>query len=151
MKKISTVAWTVSLIAILVALFSADASAIRRAGGQGWDANTMYGSLFDPATIEDISGEVLSIEPFTPFRRMGTGYLVMLKTSDSTIPVHVGPAWYVDQQTFQIEPGDTLQITGSRIEYNGSPAIMAMKVTKGDQVLVLRNAQGIPAWSSAED
>ncbi|MDI6852119.1 MAG: hypothetical protein QME75_00745 [Deltaproteobacteria bacterium] len=45
--------------------------------------------------------------------------------------------------------GDRLEVTGSRITYQGNPAIIASEVKKGDKALKLRDAQGIPAWAVA--
>lgn len=147
MNKIMRLIIAFSTIAILLALVSGSASAIRRAGGMGWDATTMYGSLFDPTSIVTISGEVISVNHFTPFRRMGPGYLVVVRTSNETIPVHVGPAWYVEPLGFRIDPGDQVRVIGSRIEFNAEPAIMPMTVLKEGQVLELRDSNGIPVWS----
>jgi hypothetical protein len=36
---------------------------------------------------------------------------------------------------------------GSRITYEGKPAIIAAEVKKGDEVLRLRDEKGIPVWA----
>jgi hypothetical protein len=42
-----------------------------------------------------------------------------------------------------------VEVTGSRITYEGQPAIIAGEVKKGGQVLKLRDAAGVPAWAGA--
>ncbi len=59
----------------------------------------------------------------------------------------MGPDWYVEKQPLKIAPQDQVDVRGSRITYEGKPAIVAAEVKKGDQVLKLRDAAGIPAWS----
>lgn len=36
---------------------------------------------------------------------------------------------------------------GSRISFEGNPAIIAAEVKKGDEVLKLRDEKGVPFWS----
>ena len=73
----------------------------------------------------------------------------MLQTDKETIAVHLGPAWYIDKQTPKIETNDTITVTGSRVTIDGKPAIIAAQVKKGNEVLKLRDENGIPAWSRA--
>jgi hypothetical protein len=53
----------------------------------------------------------------------------------------------VERLDSKIELGDTVDVKGSRITYNGKPAIIAAEVKKGDAVLKLRDENGFPAWS----
>jgi hypothetical protein len=71
----------------------------------------------------------------------------MVRTDQETISVHLGPAWYVQRQDIKIVPGDKVEITGSRITYQGKPAIIAAEVKKGEEILKLRDENGFPAWS----
>ncbi len=63
--------------------------------------------------------------------------------------MHLGPAWYIDKQTPKIETNDTITVTGSRITIDGKPAIIAAQVKKGNEVLKLRDENGIPVWKTA--
>jgi hypothetical protein len=38
-------------------------------------------------------------------------------------------------------------VRGSRITFEGKPAIIAAQVKKGDRSLTLRDDSGVPAWS----
>jgi hypothetical protein len=44
-------------------------------------------------------------------------------------------------------PGDKVEVTGSRVTYEGQPTIIAGEVKKGAQVLKLRDAAGVPVWA----
>jgi hypothetical protein len=61
--------------------------------------------------------------------------------------VHLGPQWYLENQDVKIEPGDRVEITGSRVTVQGKPTIIAAEVRKGDEVLQLRDAAGVPVWA----
>jgi len=116
-------------------------------GSGGWGNGGAYQRMFDPATMETLSGEVLSVDSLTPLNGMGPGIHLMVRSDVETISVHLGPAWYIGGQDVRIETGDTLGVTGSRIEFQGKPAIIASEVKKGDEVLKLRDERGIPVWS----
>jgi hypothetical protein len=64
-----------------------------------------------------------------------------------TLPVHVGPSKYFEQQGFSFTAGEQIEVTGSRIKFEGSDVLIAREIKKGEKVLMLRNSQGIPAWS----
>jgi len=115
--------------------------------GRGWGAGDSYNRMYNPKTVETLSGEVASVDKFTPNKSMSYGVHFTLKTEKATIPVHMGPGWYVEKQGVTIAAGDKVEVTGSRIMYQGKPAIIAAEVKKGDQVLKLRDAAGIPAWA----
>ena len=61
--------------------------------------------------------------------------------------VHLGPAWYLENQETQIQEGDMIDVLGSRITFEEGPAILAAAVRREDQGLHLRDEDGIPVWS----
>jgi hypothetical protein len=102
--------------------------------------------MFDPKTMETVSGEVTGINQFTPAKGMRGGIHVNVKTDKETISVHLGPSWYLENQDVKIEPKDRVEVKGSRIVFGGKPAIIAAEVRKGQEVLTLRDESGFPAW-----
>jgi hypothetical protein len=124
------------------------AQGFRWRGGGGWGPGTPYNRLFDPKTVQTVTGEVLSVTTLTPMRGMGAGVHITLKSKEGeTIDVHLGPAWYLEHQDVKIDPKDTLEVTGSRVTISGKPALLAAEVKKGDQVLQLRDSAGVPFWA----
>ena len=101
---------------------------------------------YDPKTVETVEGKVLSVEKM---QQRAHGVHLMLQTDKETVAVHLGPSWYIDKQTPKIESNDTITVTGSRITVDGKPAIIAAQVKKGNEVLKLRDENGIPAWRRA--
>lgn len=118
-----------------------------RRGGGGWGRDTAYARLFNTQTVETINGEVVSINKIKPMKGMGYGIHVIVKTDKETISVHLGPAWYIENQDLEIAAGDKVEVKGSRVTIEGKPVIIASEVKKGDEVLVLRDPNGFPAWS----
>lgn len=137
-------------IAVLAAFFvflSGVSFAQGGKGGGGWGPGTSYNRMYNPQTVETLSGEVEKVELFTPRRGMSQGVHLVLKTDKGSIPVHLGPSWYMDKQGVKFEKGDKLEVTGSRVTFNKKPAIIASEIKKGDKTLKLRDETGTPAWS----
>jgi ribosome-associated protein YbcJ (S4-like RNA binding protein) len=103
--------------------------------------------MYDPGKVETIRGQVVRVERFVPMQGMSAGIHLILRADKEEIPVHLGPAWYVERQDVKIEAGATVEIEGSRVNVAGTPAIIAAVVKRGDEVLRLRDQAGIPAWS----
>jgi hypothetical protein len=140
----------VSVLLVAGLLVSTDTLAQSRMnwkGSGGWGPGTPYGRMYDPKTVETISGEVADIEYLTPTKGMSQGVHLLLKTDKETIPVHLGPAWYIENQDLKIEKKDRVEVRGSRITFQQKPAIIAAEVRKGDETLKLRDNTGIPDWS----
>jgi hypothetical protein len=77
---------------------------------------------------------------------MSYGVHLTVKTDKETISVHMGPGWFIEKQDIKIEPKDKVEVKGSRITFEGKPAIIAAEVKKGDELLKLRDENGFPSW-----
>jgi hypothetical protein len=143
----------ISLIGILALVLAATAAwaqpGMGPGGGQGrgGGAGDPYSRMYNPKTVETLSGEVVSLEKFTNGRRMSYGVHFTLKTEKETIAVHLGPSWYMEKQAVTIAPGDKVEVTGSRVTYQGQPTIIAGQVKKDGKTLQLRDGNGVPAWA----
>lgn len=113
----------------------------------GWGRGSNYNKLYDTKTVETISGTVTKIDKIYPDKNSSYGVHLTISTSNGDINVHLGPAWYIENQDIQIVKDDNVTVTGSRVTYDGSSVIIAKEVTKGDQVLKLRDDDGYPLWS----
>ncbi len=142
-----SVVLSTALVAVLFIFLSGVSFAQGGKGGGGWGPGTSYNRLYNPKTVENLSGTIEKMELFTPRKGMSQGVHLVLKTDKGSIPVHLGPSWYIDKQGVKFEPGDKVQVTGSRITFDKKPAIIASEVKKGDQTLKLRDETGAPAWS----
>ncbi len=148
MKK--NVGTLTAVISILILLFTTESFAQRGMGGKGgggWGMGAAYGKMYNPKTVETISGEVVSVDKITPKKGMSYGVHITVKTDKETISVHLGPGWFIENQDIKIEPKDKVEVKGSRITFKGKPAIIAAEVKKGDDILILRDENGFPAWS----
>lgn len=141
---------SVIIVCVLDLVFAADSFAqrgMRWKGSGGWGVESQYGRMYDPKTVETIAGEVVSVERITPTKGMSYGVHVVVKTDKDNVSVHLGPGWYLENQDVKIEQKDKIEIKGSRVTFQGKPAIIAAEVKKGDETLQLRNENGFPVWS----
>jgi len=115
-------------------------------GTGGWGDKNAYCALYDPKTVETISGTVVSIDNITPMPGMRPGVELQLKTSKSIIPIHLGPLWYLENQDIDLKPNDSVEVTGSRIFCVNQDVIMANEVRHGDKTIRLRDPKGHPLW-----
>jgi len=146
MKKLMTLIAIMSVLGLGV-FTATEAMARMGQGGGGWGQGTNYSRMYNPQTVETISGEVVSVDNVTPMKGMNPGVHLVVKTDKETISVHLGPQWYIEKQDVGINPKDKIEVKGSRITFEGKPAIIAAEVKKGNEVLTLRDASGFPSWS----
>jgi hypothetical protein len=117
--------------------------------GGGWGVDTPYGRLYDPAKEQTISGSVVSIETSAPMPGMAPGMQMLVQTDDGkSTRVQVGPAWYLERQDLDIKENTRVQVTGARAEIESQPVLLAREVQFDGQIITLRDAQGMPMWSS---
>jgi hypothetical protein len=116
-------------------------------GSKGWGVGSPYNRMYNPKTVETISGEVVSVDKIVPIKGMSYGIHLTLKTEKEAVSVHLGPGWFIERQDIKIEPKDKIEVTGSRITFEGKPAIIAAEVKKGDEILKLRDENGVPVWA----
>jgi hypothetical protein len=149
MKRVPRLTVTATLVVIALALAPAAwaQGGIKWRGGGGWGPGSQFGRLYDPKTVETVTGEVIKVERVTPMRGMSGGVHLVIKTDKGDVSVHLGPQWFLENQDVKISPHDMVEIKGSQVTVSGKPAIIAGEVKKGDETLKLRDESGVPVWS----
>jgi hypothetical protein len=147
--------WFLSLVILAVLIeFSGPAAAQPygfQGGGRhhgGMETHDLQG--YDPQTVTTVTGQVESLGSYgmTGWRTapgMQTQGLA-LKTDGGTMMVNLGPPWFPRKQEFEAKPGDTLEVTGSRISRDNQTWLLASEVKKGERVLKVRDETGKPLW-----
>lgn len=147
MRKKSTVSLlTVLFVAVMAAMVFAGPCKGWRGSG-GWGAGGAYQRMYNPATVETITGTVETVDRVTPLKGMNYGIHLLVKTEKGDVSVHLGPSWYIERLDTKITTGDAVEVKGSRVTFNGKPAIIAAEMKKGETVLKLRDDNGIPVWA----
>lgn len=147
MKKIKILFFMLSILSLLFSLPSFAQRGMMQKNNSGWGAKSAFNRMYNPNTVETIKGEIVSVDKIAPMKGMSYGIHIMLKTTNETISVHLGPAWFFDKQNFKIKAKDKIEVTGSKITFDGQPAVIAAEIKKGNEVIKLRNQNGYPVWS----
>ena len=80
---------------------------------------------------------------------MTPGMQMLVQTDDGkNTRVQMGPTWYLERQELDVKQNTRVQITGAWAEIDGQPVLLAREVQFDGEVMTLRDAQGMPMWSS---
>ncbi len=96
------------------------------------------------------SGKVVKVltEALTTIMHPGLALVMETKTKGQVL-VHLGPAWYLERQVFELNRGDEVQVKGvCEKEKDGKLGVIAYELSKGDYILHLRDSQGRPYWEA---
>jgi hypothetical protein len=107
-----------------------------------------YKKIFDSKTIRTISGQVIKIDQVPEFGFGLQMRLTVFINKKDILPVYLGPAFYLvgPWQAKHFKLGDKVTVSGSQVTVRGEPLMIAMTVKLGNEVLRLRDQEGIPAW-----
>lgn len=96
-----------------------------------------------------ITGKVSQVLTETLQDKMHPGMAILVDSKDKgRVRVHLGPVWYLERQEFDLEPGQEVQVQGICLEEKGETQLIAVQVTVGDSVLLLRDPEGRPMWEA---
>ncbi|MCP4364639.1 MAG: DNA-binding protein [Planctomycetes bacterium] len=147
MKKLGILVVMIGILSLIYTSESFSQRGVEWRGSGGWGPKGKYARKYDPKTVETVRGKVVTVDKITPEKGMHYGVHLTVETDKETIAVHLGPGWYIENQDIEIEPEDEIEIKGSRITFKGGQAIIAAEVTKGEEILRLRDENGFPAWA----
>ncbi|HEX8949640.1 MAG TPA: hypothetical protein VF790_11795 [Dissulfurispiraceae bacterium] len=137
-----------TIIVCLALLFLSSAQTVfAQASGQGRGTGGKFQRTYNPATVETLTGTVEAVNKVKPPRGRSYGIHLILKTDKEAIPVHLGPAWYIDKLETKIEKGDKVEVKGSRVTMAGKPVIIAAEIRKDGSTVKLRDDNGVPVWA----
>lgn len=113
----------------------------QRGGPMGRGAmSCVNGGIFDANDLVTLQGTATAVDRYGGHQ----GMFLMLQTTQETLEVHLGPAWYLEEQGFDITLNTPIQVTGFRTDWNDQSVLIASEVKQGDRVLQLRDANGYP-------
>jgi hypothetical protein len=78
-------------------------------------------------------------------------FRLIVKAGEDTLEVCLSPKAFLESMDTDFAKGDEVEITGSKVkESEEKTIILAREVTKGQNVLVLRDKTGEPVWTWME-
>jgi hypothetical protein len=147
MKTIGILVAAIGVLSLALPSPSSAQRGMKCRGSGGWGPGSQYQRMYDTKTVDSINAVIVSMDSTLPMKGMSPGIHALVIVSNEEISVHLGPAWYLENQDADLKPGDSVRVIGSRITIEGKPAIIAAEIRKGKEVLGLRDKAGFPAWS----
>ena len=101
---------------------------------------------YDEANQQTVRGWVVETRDFQcPVNKvMGSHFTV--KSETGNIEVHLAPASFMKQYDIAFTKNQNVSVVGSKITYEGKPALIAKSVTIGRETFNFRDAKGRPLW-----
>jgi hypothetical protein len=123
-------------VASLVALTAGDLFAQGPGGrGRGPGNYSVAAEMTVNGTVEDLK----------PGPRQGMH--VMLKTSDATLELALGPSWFQTEKKYELAKGDQITVIGAKSQVDGREVLLVREIKKGSDTMTFRDAKGFPMWS----
>ena len=134
-------------LALTILLSMTHCTELRAQQGRGWGPKSPYNSLYDASTQVEVEGTIDEIQTKSPLMGMSIGIHLIQKTGSRRTEVHLGPSWYLQNQEPMLAKGDAIKVLGSKVQIDNRQVIIARRITKGTQILELRDQSGRPYWA----
>lgn len=107
---------------------------------------------YDTATKVDIMVVVVDVKDVPVGRPLNGLHLIvrpeMSKSNSETTDVYLAPDDYLKDFGCHYAKGDRIQVQGSKVRFNGGPAVLAREVRLEETTVYLRDDNGVPYWKS---
>jgi hypothetical protein len=102
---------------------------------------------YDPATEVTLKGRVDDVRDRQCPVSGGMGAHVILKTGDGkTIEIHLATTKFMKNYDLVFNKGDQIEVTGSKVVFEGVETIFAREVKRGNDTFAFRDKDGNPVW-----
>lgn len=101
---------------------------------------------YNAATEVKVEGVVQEVHQYWCPVNGDEGTHLMVKTDTGTLEVHVAPLRFLQGNGVSFSKGDQIQVVGSMVIYQGHDAMIARKITRGDETFAFRQPSGRPLW-----
>lgn len=121
--------------------------------GQGEDqgAETPNPDGYNTENVINYKGIVQSLRVGKIDNDTTTHLLASVKgENNDSVLVSLGSADYLKSLNYSISILDSIEVQGSQVDFQGKPLILSSLITKGENVIILRDESGKPLWN-AED
>ena len=102
--------------------------------------------MYNAATEVKVEGVVEEVQQFWCPINGDEGIHLMLRTDSGILQVHVAPRRFLQGNGVSFSKGDQIAVVGSTVTYEGHDAMIARKITRGDQTFAFRQPDGTPLW-----
>jgi hypothetical protein len=101
---------------------------------------------YNAATEVKVEGVVQEVQQYWCPINGDKGTHLMLKTDTGIVEVHVAPVRFLQGNGVSFSKADQVTVVGSMVIYEGHDAMIARKITRGDETFAFRQPNGRPLW-----
>jgi len=134
MKICLAVILTLAMVVILTPAFAAE---------KGAQASV---PKYNPKTEVTLKGTVDEVRDHECPVSGGMGAHIVLKTGDKTIEIHLATTKFMKNYDLVFAKGDQVEVTGSKVTFEGVETIFAREIKRGDDTFAFRDKDGNPVW-----
>ena len=119
----------------------------RRAMRSAAKGTMMLMRVYQPQTVETLSGGVQSLGTFPPNCPTPEAMVhASLRVGQGYIPVYLSPDWFLKQHEVSLKDGDFVTVTGSKVGTGNQAIIIAKDIQVGPKPLTSGMIKGLPLW-----
>jgi hypothetical protein len=108
---------------------------------------------YDTATNIDLMVVVVDVKEVAAGSPLSGMHLLVrpesAKSNSETTDVYLAPDDYLKDFGCHFAKGDKIQVKGSKVRYNGGPAVLAREVRQESTTVYLRDEHGVPYWNKS--
>jgi DNA/RNA endonuclease YhcR with UshA esterase domain len=102
---------------------------------------------YDKTTEVKVSGVVTDVKDYDcPISGTLGAHVSIQPEQGPAIEVHVAATKYVKNYEMVFAKGDKVEVLGSKVQFNGTDAIIAREITRGQDTFTFRDGNGKPLW-----
>lgn len=100
---------------------------------------------YNVATVINFTAKVTEVRDVSRDNPLA-GLHLTVQFESQALDVYVGPSEFVKVFDVTFVKGDSIQVIGSKVDFEGSAVVLAREVTLGPVTLLCRDKDGSPLW-----
>lgn len=108
------------------------------------------GMVYDPKREATVRGTIQEIGVFDSNVTPSSTHVTIRTQDGRTVTALMGPAEYLSQQGVTLRLGEQVQLTGSRMTFEGQDALIARQIQAEGRTVTVRDRAGQPQWQQQQ-
>lgn len=101
---------------------------------------------YNPSQERTFSGTIVEVKNYQCPVSGTLGAHIVVKGITDTVEVHLAPATFLTRYEIVFNPGDKVNVTGIKFNFQGKTAMIAGTVVDGQATYTFRDLKGRPQW-----
>lgn len=136
------------MASLLTGLIGVAAFSLGWRGSPEPNPTAVFDQTYDAKREVAFEGRIIRVDPDPCVSLPVSSYHMHVQMAKEVVEVHLGPCWYMTGRSPVLKVGDIVSGVGSEATWRSADrrVIVAREVSRGKQVLRLRDASGKPLW-----